>query len=82
MIRRLAMNIPTDSINSPIVRILLEGYLEIFIASIISLTAFTNYNYINTNLKTKSDIFSLFICIIISIALIWLPINIYYNVNK
>jgi hypothetical protein len=50
MFRRLAMNIPTDSINSPIVRILLEGYLEIFIASIISLTAVTNYNYINTNL--------------------------------
>ncbi len=50
IIRRLAMNIPTGSINSPIVRILLEGYLEIFIASIISLTAITHYNYKNTNL--------------------------------
>jgi hypothetical protein len=40
-IRRLAMNAPNVSMNSPIVRILLEGYMEIFIASIISLTAVT-----------------------------------------
>ncbi len=50
IIRRLAMNIPNESLQSPIVRIFLEGYLEIFIASIISMTAITQYNYKNTSL--------------------------------
>ena len=43
----IAMNLPIESIMSPIVRIFLEGYLEIFIASIISMTAITQHNYKN-----------------------------------
>ena len=44
------MNIPNESLESPIVRIFLEGYLEIFIASIISMTAITQHNYKNASL--------------------------------
>jgi hypothetical protein len=35
------MNIPSESLQSPIIRIFLEGYLEILIASIITFTAIT-----------------------------------------
>jgi hypothetical protein len=50
IIRRLAMNIPSENLHSPIVRIFLEGYIEIFIALIISMAAFSQHNYLKTSL--------------------------------
>jgi hypothetical protein len=44
------MNIPIGSLQSPIIRIFLEGYLEILISSIITFTAITRHNYRNTYL--------------------------------
>ena len=66
------MKLPKDMILAVILRIYIDGYIGILIASLISFEAYTN----SSQQMTPGDIFSFVFCIVSTIILILLPLSI------